>query len=82
MLGGRKDRVVIIMGDFNSMIGESQVEEIAGPFSIGERDDEGQLLIDYCKEKSFTIRSTQYQTAKKWRYPLTYPNGINKTLID
>ena len=80
--GGRKDRVIIIMGDFNSMIGESQVEEIVGPFSIGERNDKGQSLIDYCKEKSFTIRSTQYQTAKKRRYTWTHPNGINETLIN
>ena len=45
-LGGRKDRVVIIMSDSNSMIGESQVEEIVVPFSIGERNDKGQLFID------------------------------------
>ena len=81
-LGGRKDRVVVVMGDFNSVIGESQVKEIVGPFSIGETNDKGQLLIDYCKEKCFTIRSTQYQTAKKRRYTWTHPNGINKILID
>ena len=61
-LGGRQSRVVIVMGDFNAMVGDSEVDGIVGAFS------KGQLLLDYCREKKFTIRSTQYQTAKKRRF--------------
>ena len=81
-LGGRKDRVTIVMGDFNSMVGETEVDGIVGAFSFGQRNHKGQLLIDYCKEKKFTNRSTQYQTAKKRRFTWKHPSGNNMSLID
>ena len=81
-LGGRKDRVIIVMGDFNSMVGETEVDGIVGAFSFGQRNHKGQLLIDYCKEKKFTIRSTQYQTARKRRFTWKHPSGSSMSLID
>ena len=57
-LGGRKDRATIVMGAFNSMVGETEVDGILGAFSFRQRNHKGQLLIDCCKEKKFTIRST------------------------
>ena len=81
-LGGRRDRVTIVIGDFNSMVGETEVDGIVGAFSFGQRNHKGQLLIDYCKEKKFTIRSTQYQTAKKRRCTWKHPSGNNMSLID
>ena len=81
-LGGRKDRVTIVMGDFNSMVGETEVDGIVGAFSFGQRNHKGQLLIDYWKEKKFTIRSTQYQTVKRRRSTWKHPSGNNMSLID
>ena len=81
-LGGRRDRVTIVMGALNSIGGETEVDGLVGAFSFGQRNHKGQLLIDYCKEKKFTIRSTQYQTAKKRRFTWKHPSGNNMSLID
>ena len=74
-LGGRKDRVTIVMRNFNSMVGDAEVDGIVGAFSFGQRNHKGQLLIDYCKEKKFTIWSTQYQTAMDRRFTWKHPSG-------
>ena len=81
-LGGRKDRATIVMGAFNSMVGETEVDGILGAFSFGQRNHKGQFLIDYCKEEKFTIRSTQYHTAKKRRFTWKHASGNNMSLID
>lgn len=44
----------IVMGDFNSQIGERRKNEdkILGPYTTGKRNDNGQRLINY-KSYSF-----------------------------
>ena len=50
-LGGRRDRVTIVMEDFYSSVGEEEEADVVGNFGYGRRNEKGQLLVDYCKEK-------------------------------
>ena len=81
-LGGRRDRVTIVMGDFNSSVGEGEKADVVGSFGYGRRNEKGQLLVDYCKEKRFVIRSTFGVQAKKRRHTWIRPDGNFKLQID
>src|SRR6478609_1177978 len=42
---------VILMGDFNAVVGEGKVDRMVGKFGIGKRNDRGQRLIEFCKSQ-------------------------------
>ena len=50
-LGGRRERLVVVMDDFYSSIGEGKEGDIIGQYGLGERNKKGQLLVEYCREK-------------------------------
>ena len=54
-LDGRKDRVIIVMRDFNSMVGETEVDGIVGAFSFGQRNHKGQLLKTTAKRRNLLL---------------------------
>ena len=70
------------MGDFNSSVGEGEKADVVGSFGYGRRNEKGQLLVDYCMEKRFVIRSTFGVQAKKRRHTWIRPDGIFKSQID
>ena len=39
------------MGDFNGKVGEKR-ENVIGPYGMEERNDNGELLTDFCKKRS------------------------------
>ena len=82
LLGGRQGRSVIVMGDFNSSVSEGEESSIVGCFGLGKRNDKGQLLVEYCKQKEFTIRSTYGTQPKKRRHTWIRSDGKVKSQID
>ena len=38
---------VIILGDFNGKVGEGMDDKAVGPFGLGERNENGQLPVDF-----------------------------------
>ena len=38
-LGGRRDKVTIVMGDFNSSVGEGEETDVVGSFGYGRRNE-------------------------------------------
>ena len=64
-LGGVKDKCLIVMGDLNATVGNEEEPGIVGRFGLGERNDKGQLLVDFCKEKKLIIKSTFGTQAEK-----------------
>ncbi|XP_069363460.1 uncharacterized protein [Maniola hyperantus] len=47
----------IIMGDFNAKVGEAPVHNIIGQYGLGERNDRGERLIEFCAEHTLTERN-------------------------
>ena len=82
LLDGRQGRPTIVMGDFNSSVGEGEESSIVGCFALGKRNDKGQLLVEYCKQEEFTIRSTYGTQPKKRRYTWIRSDGKVKSQID
>ena len=47
---GKGDTNSIIMGDWNSIVGEESYKNIAGSHGLGRRNHRGLMLIDFVKE--------------------------------
>jgi exonuclease III len=46
---GKGDTNTIIMGDWNSVVGEESHRNIVGPHGLGRRNHRGQMLINFCE---------------------------------
>lgn len=78
------NKIVIIMGDFNSQVGsKSNTEEyVLGNFSSGKRNENGQRLVDFAFAHNLKLMNSFFKKkyARKWTW--ISPNGINKNEID
>ena len=51
--------IVLITGDFNARVGEDAKEsDVLGKYGHGERNDRGQMLIDFCADHKLVITNT------------------------
>ena len=46
---GKRDTNTIIMGDWNSVVGDESYENIVGPHGLGRKNYRGQMLINFCE---------------------------------
>ncbi len=64
-----KSSVTFVAGDFNAKIGkrdnESGEENIMGKYSIGVRNQSGELFMDFCRRNEMFITNTAFQHPKR-----------------
>ena len=77
-----KKDVLIIAGDLNAKVGDEEEIEITGRFGLGQRNNAGERLIEFCKENSLCIMNTQFKQHKRRLYTWTSPNGQHRNQID
>ena len=62
----------MIMGDFNGHIGTDRegIEGVIGAFSVGDKNDDGERLIDFCVRNNLTIMNTcfKHRESHKWTW--------------
>ena len=80
---------IIIMGDLNGHVGidRAGIENILGAFSIGDRNREGESIIDFCLQNQMSIMNTFYthQESQKWtwyRWNSMRGQYTDKSMID
>ena len=49
----KSSEYLIVMGDFNAKIGRSRVGSTAGPFGLGERNERGDRLLEFCPKTNW-----------------------------
>jgi exonuclease III len=71
---------VIVMGDFNSQLGEQQPHEnkTIGKFSYGKRNNNGERLLNFAIEHNLSIMNTFFKKRRNTRWTWRSPDG--KTL--
>ena len=63
-----KDQL-IVMGDFNAKVGEKRENAVVGPFGMGERYGNGELLLDFCKEEDLVLANgDRLKQVKEYNY--------------
>lgn len=80
---------MLVMGDMNGHVGQDRegLEGILGAFGIGDRNREGERIIDFCILNNLSIMNTFYKhkDEHKWswyRYNNTLQDYSDKTMID
>ena len=73
----------IVMGDGNGKIGKSITNtQNYGRYGLGERNEGGEALIDFCKTNNLVILNTLFSHHPRRLYTWTSPDGKTKNQID
>ena len=77
----REERV-IVGADLNGHVGvgNNGDEDVMGRHGMGERNDEGQTVVDFAKRMELVISNTLFQ--KKLGHKITYSSGGRNTQVD
>ncbi|KAL1446126.1 hypothetical protein WDU94_014018 [Cyamophila willieti] len=72
----------IIMGDWNSVVGDESMEGIVGKYGYGKRNERGEKLIEFCKQFDFWISNTWFKQHKRRLYTWKSPGDRMRFQID
>ena len=71
-------------GDFNAKIGQDNTgkEQIMGEHGLGEMNNNGEQLADFCVENNLLIGGTLFEHKNIHKYTWTSPDSRVKNQID
>jgi exonuclease III len=55
---GKGDTNTIIMGEWNSVVGDESYRNTAGPHGLGRKYHRGQMLINFCEKNGLIVTNT------------------------
>ena len=67
--------VLFIIGDWNAKVGSQETPRVTEKFGLGEQNEAGLKLIQFCQENALIIANTLFQQHKRRLYTWTSPNG-------
>ena len=73
---------LVVMGDFNSKVGKEREENIVGPYGLGERNENGDLIVDFCREFGLVVTNTWNEQRVEERHTWISPDGRTRNQID
>lgn len=76
-----KDNLVI-MGDFNAVVGEGIEGNMVGKYGLGKRNRRGDRLVQFCSENDLSISNTIFDQPKRRRYTWKMPGDIGRYQLD
>ena len=74
--------VFIVMGDMNAKIGKEKVDSYVGEFGLGNRNERGDRLLEFCVEKDLMIANTHFQHPERRLYTWKSPGDVRRNQID
>jgi hypothetical protein len=70
---GKVDTNSIIMGEWNSVVGNESYRNIVGPHGLGRKNHRGQMLINFCERNGLIIINTWFRKPKRRLYTRKAP---------
>ncbi|XP_062826063.1 craniofacial development protein 2-like [Anolis carolinensis] len=77
-----KRDIIFITGDWNAKVGSQMKTGITGKHGLGQQNEVGHRLIEFCQENSLCITNTLFQQPKRQLYTRTSPDGQHRNQID
>ena len=78
----KNDEVNILMGDFNAKVGRESDYPTTGKYGLGERNERGRTLIEFCIGKSLIVTNTMFKHQLRNIYTWKSPGDIVRNQID
>ena len=75
------DKVLCVMGDFNTKVGKEQYGKIAGTHGLDNRNERGDRLIEFCHQNKLCVVNTWFQQPRRL-YTLKSPGDIARNQMD
>ncbi|XP_064145799.1 craniofacial development protein 2-like [Loxodonta africana] len=72
----------IITGNWNAKVGNKGEGSEVGKYGLGDRNNEGDRMIEFCKTNDFFITNTFFHQHKWQLYTQTSPDGTHRNQID
>ena len=63
--------VLFIIRDWNAKVGNQETPGITGKFGLGEQNEAGQRLTEFCQENALVIANTLFQQHRRRLYKWT-----------
>ena len=76
-----KKDILMIMGDWNSKVGDKKFPDITGQYGLGDRNDAGDKL-EFCSENDMTLANNLFKQPKRRLYTWTFPDQKYRNQID
>jgi len=76
------NEIPIIMGDFNAKVGSMAVEKAVGKFGLGQRNERGTTLVEWCVEHKLCIANTCFEKHGRKLWTWKSPNEHTRNQID
>ena len=72
----------IIIGHWNAKVESQEIPGVTGKFGLGEQNEAGQRLIEFCQENTLVIANALFQQHKTRLYTWTSPDGQYQNQLD
>ena len=72
----------MLIGDFNAKVGDHQISQAMGNHGLGDVNERGYRLIQFCENNQLTIANTLFEQPNRRKYTWMAPNGITRNQID
>jgi hypothetical protein len=56
---------LVVMGDWNAVVGEGEPDECVGQYGLGERNNRGERLVEFCKQQQMLVTNTCFKQDKR-----------------
>ena len=78
----KSGELLCVMGDFNAKVGKEKYEKIAGTHGLGNRNERGDRLIEFCQHNNLCVVNTWFQQPTRRLYTWKSPGGTTRNQID
>ena len=79
---GKSDTNNIILGDWNSIVGDESYRNIVGSHGLGRWNHRGQMLIDFCERNVLIVSNIQFMMLKRKLYKRKAPGDWSRHELD
>ncbi|CAF1302854.1 unnamed protein product [Adineta ricciae] len=74
--------IIYVMGDFNAKVGDIRIGNTVGPFGLGNKNDRGDILINWCQSHNFVITNTWFKNHPRRLWTWKGPGDRVRNQID
>ena len=79
---GKGDTNSIILGDWNSVVGDESYWNIVGSHGLGRWNHKRQMLIDFCERNGLIVTNTWFKMPKRRLYTWKAPGDWRRHQLD